>query len=479
METLRRLAGRSNQDKTEEFMKQILTVSAIIAALALTACGGESRFPEATGKGSIRAINAIPSSPAISLLIEERNIASLEYKSSTGTTPYDDLDYTFNFEAVIPNSMLPGVDEPGSSLERIASQYIDVVKDTTYTMVLSGDLLNPAVTVWERPEPEFAEGATNFEIQVGHAGATLGPADVYFADPATPPAAGNALGTIAEGEVLPVASFEAGEYVLTLTAPGDPGTVLFESETVVNSAGNAYLFVAFDPDARDVSPVAMRRINIVVNQATRIPDANYAATYRFFHTSADAGAVDVYADDPLTEPVLAGLDFGGISADVPMPSGTVPITVTAAGNQGVVIDDVDRLVVTGVRYFAYLFENTSGGSSLIEYIPDLRAVETFAKLSVINTVPGENPVDFYVLASDSETPFEDANPVLFGLVPSFAPIKLEFNANSYDVYVTVSGEKTVLAGPLALDLGNGDIVQALITENVDPAVVDVTFLPLP
>ena len=463
----------------DDFMKQILTASTIIAALVLSGCGGESRFPEATGEGSVRAINAISTSPSISFLIEQRLLGNVEYKSSSSTSNFDDLEYTFNFRALIPNSMLPDVDEPGSSVQQIASQFIDVVRDTSYTMVLSGDLLEPTVTVWERPEPDFVDNATGVEIQVGHAAATLGAVDVYFADPATPPAPGNSLGTIVEGEVLPVSSFEAGEHVLTLTPPGDPDTVLFQSETLVSSAGNAYLFVAFDPDGRDISPIAMRRLNITASQTTRIPDANYAATYRFFHVSADAGAVDVYADDPLTVPVLAGLDFRGISADTPMPSGNVPITVTAAGNQGVVIDDSDRLVVTGVRYFAYLFENTSGSSSLSEYIPDLRSVETFAKLSVINTAPTDGGVDFYAIATDSETSLEDALPRLFGLVPTFFPIKLELSENSYDIYVTVSGEKTVLAGPITLDIANGDIVQAVIFENVDPAVVDVEFVPLP
>ena len=414
----------------------------------------------------------------LALFRSSRTNAS-EYKSITATNNYDDLEYTFNFEAVIPNSMLPDVDEAGSSIRRIASQFIDVVRDTSYTMVLSGDLLEPTVTLWERPEPELGENATNIEIQVGHVGATLGAVDVYFADPATPPAAGNALGTIAAGEVLPVSSFEAGEQVLTLTAPGDPNTVLFQSETIVNSAGNAYLFVAFDPDGRDLSPVAMRRFNIVASQATRIPDANFPATYRVHHASADAGAVDIYTDDPLTVPVVSGLDFRGVSADTPMPSGDVPVTVTAADNQGAVIDAASRLVVTGVRYFVYLFENASGGTSVTEFVPDLRSVETYAKMAVINTAPGDTAVDFYAIPADSETTIEDAFPLLFGLVPSLLPVEFELNENSYEVYVTVSGEKTVLAGPIALDLANGDIVQTVIYENVDPAVVDVEFIPLP
>lgn len=430
-------------------------------------------------------INAIPTSPTIAFLIEERQIATVEYKISSPTSNYDDLEYTFNFEAVIPNAMLPDVEEPGFTVQRIASQFIDVINDTSYTMVLGGDLLNPTVTVWERPEPEFAEGGNNFEVQIGHVGATLGAVDVYFADPGTPPAAGGALGTIAAGEVLPVESLAAGEFVLTLTTPDDPATelfeaeLLFESEPITGAAGNAYIFVAFDPDGTDNAPVAMRSFNISSGQGVLVPAANAPATYRFFHASADTGAVDIYVDDPLTEPALGGLDFTNISADIPMPGVDVPITLTAAGNQGVVVADVDRSLLTGLRYFAYLVENTEGGASLVDYLPDLRSVETFAKLSVISTVPRENGVDFYAISVDSETTLEDAPPRLVGLIPGITPVKLEFVENSYDVYVTVAGEKTVLAGPLTLELARGDIVQAVIYENVDPAVVDVALVPLP
>jgi hypothetical protein len=460
-------------------MKRILTASAILAALALAGCGGESRFPEATGEGSVAAINAIPTSPAISFLIEERLIDRVDYKTSSPTSTYDDLEYTFNFETLIPNDWLPDETEPGYTTTRIGSQALSVRKDVRYTFLLQGDLLDPTITIWERPISEFAEEATNFEVQIGHAAAAFGAVDVYFADPATAPAPGAALGTIANGEILPVESFEAGEFVLTLTTPGDPADVLFESETITAAAGNAYQFVAFEPDGSDIAPIAVRRFNVTANTTTLVPDANFTATYRFFHASADAGPIDVYFDDPLTNPAVAGLPFQGISVDAPIPSGNVPVTITAADNQGVLIEDTDKIVVTGVRYFAYLEETAAGESVLIEYVPDLRSVATLAKLSVINTVPGESGIDFYAISSDSETTLEDALPRLVNLVTFFSPVQLEVAADSYDLYVTVSGEKTILAGPIALDLENGDIEQVVIYETPQSTVVDMTVLPLP
>lgn len=449
-------------------MKRFLVAPAWLTVLALAACSGETQLPDATGEGTVRAINAINTSPAISFLIEERVISTVDYKTGTGIATYDDLEYTFNFEAFLAGD---------TEVTRIGSQFLDVVRDTAYTFVIRGDLANPTISVWERPQPDFADGATTFEVQVGHLAESLADVDVYFADPATPPALGNAVGSLAGGEVLPISGFEAGDYVLTLTDAGDPAAVRFESETLTIDGGNAYLFTAFDSDQRDVAPIAMRRFDMAASASNRIPDANYPATFRFFHASADAGTVDIYVDDPLTVPVVAGHAFGDISGDIDMPSGTVPLTYTAAGNTGTILVDVDRTVVAGVRYFAYFVENAAGTLSEIEYAPDLRSVETLAKLSVIQTVPSEAGLDFYAIPTGDA--IDDSLPFLNALQPGLLPVNLELRAAVLDIYITPFGEKTPLAGPIQVDLANGDIFQAVIYENVDPNVVDVVLVPLP
>ena len=77
-------------------MKRILL--AIIALIAVAGCGGETAFPEATGDGRIRMINAISTSPEIAFLIEERALDNVAYKSNSSPQRWDNLTYTFNFE---------------------------------------------------------------------------------------------------------------------------------------------------------------------------------------------------------------------------------------------------------------------------------------------------------------------------------------------------------------------------------------------
>ena len=69
-----------------------------MSALIFIGCTDGSSLPNPTGKGSVRAINAIPTSPAVEFRIGERVLGLANYKTSTGAALYDDIEYIFNFD---------------------------------------------------------------------------------------------------------------------------------------------------------------------------------------------------------------------------------------------------------------------------------------------------------------------------------------------------------------------------------------------
>jgi hypothetical protein len=83
-------------------MKRILLLLAGIGTLLLGACTNDSALPNPTGKGAIRAINAIKGSPEVAFLIEERTLGGIGYKESSAPAEYDDFSYNFNFDIVYP-----------------------------------------------------------------------------------------------------------------------------------------------------------------------------------------------------------------------------------------------------------------------------------------------------------------------------------------------------------------------------------------
>jgi hypothetical protein len=48
---------------------------------------------------------------------------------------------------------------------------------------------------------------------------------------------------------------------------------------------------------------------------------------------------------------------------------------------------------------------------------------------------------------------------------------------SYDIYLTVTGEKTIVVGPVQVDLVLGDVVTAIVYDTVDTATADIVLFP--
>ncbi|MEJ2128288.1 MAG: DUF4397 domain-containing protein [Woeseiaceae bacterium] len=453
-------------------MKRHLILAILVAALVLGACAKETSLPDATGKGSVRLVNAIPGSSEFAILIEERLIGTAGYKGTTGRTEYDDLSYTFNFETILAGD---------TTRSRVASQFVDVQADVDYSFVLSGAIDAPDVAVWENAQREWGGSDTVFEVRVGHLATTLGQVDVYIADEATPPALGSQIATIGIGEVSATADLESGDYVVTVTPAGDDTTILFVSAPVTITAQNQILLNLYDADGNDLSPYSMRLYNTGVGGAAALVDSRYPAQIRFIHASINFGDADIYTDDleadPTATPIVTNHTFMDITPFLDIASGTVPITYTAPGDTGSILIDIDESIFQGTRNDFYVYTNLSGTDVRTTNIADRRSILTSARFSIFNTVSNRDNVDFYLIPTGEN--IEDYSPFLPSYPPGGSPLQLPILPNSYDIYITVTGETTVLAGPIAWDAVAGDVVESIIFENVDPNIVDFVFLPAP
>jgi hypothetical protein len=436
--------------------------------VVFTGCTGESNRPEATGEGRIRAINAIKTSPLISFWIEERRLDTVSYKFATSMSSRDDLEYIFNFETVLAGDLLS---------TRVASQPLDVILDTEYTFLISGALEAPDITVWEIPVREWSGTETVFEVRFANTADSIGDVDVYFAPPGTPLMPGNALGTLSFGEVLPQVDFEAGEYVLTFTAAGDPLTVHFESSTFFLASQTSSLLSIFDTDPNDTGLWSVRAFFSAGGSGV-ISAANSTATARFYHASTELATADIYNDETLmAPPIVTNHAFGDVTPDMEMPVGTNLLFYTAAGNSGAPLFDDGTTILATTHRNVYAVGNFDALRT-VTYIPNRRSVETLARFSFINTALNYPFVDLYVV----KTGIDIANvfPTFFGVSVGNAPVTNSFNAGSFEIYLTPTGDKAVIAGPLALDMMLGDVFEYIAYDNVaDPMIADLVPIPLP
>jgi len=444
-------------------MKRILAVLICAATLMISGCGSESSLPKATGKANLRAINAIPTSAEISFLIEERSIGSARYQNGTTPTPFDDLIYTFNFEAFYAGE---------TSFRRFASQNLDVEPNKDYVFLVAGSLANPTITLWQGDERIFDEADTVFAANFAHASASLGELDYYFADAAVIPALGNEVATLSFGEASEAADYAAGDYVLTITAAGNPNNVVFTSSSETYNARDTYLITSFDGDLNNTAPVFVRAFGRLGGTAA-IPDVNFPSTMQFLNASMDLGASDIYDDELLTSLRVANHDFLDVSAELDVAVSALNFYYTPAGDTSIVSLESPIPSFGGLRYRT-VATGMAGSLASVTSVPDIAPVETHAKLLPFQASNNFPFLDLYLVAPD--VIIDDVLPIRRALGSGEISPPAALAAGTYDLYVTETTEKVVIAGPYRITVAIGDVVDLLIVDTVDPAVLDVLFL---
>ncbi len=449
-------------------MKPVFTAALISALLFVVGCSSESSFPTPTGKGSIRAINAIDGAPTFNFLIEERSAGTVEYKEATSPLPFDDFEYRFNFEVVLAGEV---------NATRVASRVQKIDANQEYTFVLTGSIDAPNVSVWEKPERVFAEEETDFEIQVAHLAEGFPTVDVFVAFEGTAPVVGEEVATLAFGDLMPVREFEAGDYVVTVTQAGDPSVVVFQSDPVTFGARNSLLVGVFAPTGNDVDPLSIVGFTSGGGSAL-VTDASSSPTLRLIHSSQDIGNVDIYDDEALTSFVASDVAFRDFSDDLPIAAGDTDLRITPAGSTETILLEGTVTINEGTRNNLIVF-GTGGSYNVSSYIPDRTSVETFAKVSVFNGASNFELIDLYAVEAGTgiqEETLARAAAIGTGTRSSTALIQ---TPGSYDFYATPFTEKTILAGPLTLDVARGDVIELILFDTVSPDMGELVQIPAP
>lgn len=436
----------------------------VIAFLAVASCSGESNLPIPTGKGTIRALNAIVGSPQVDFRIERQLLSSLSYQETSSGARFDDFDYIFNFETSFFGD---------SGARTISSTALKVETGRDYTLVLTGEVTAPAVTVWEAGERTWSGTETVFEIRFAHTAASVGSVDVYFAPDGTPPATGEERGTLNFGEVLPALDIEAGDYVMTVTTAGDDTDILFQTTDVTYSSQNALILTILDGDELSTAPIVARLINATGNAAPLV-DINAAPTVRLIQASFDLANSDVYDDEMLTNLVLSDHAYLDFTGDIVDAVGTTTYTYTTVGDTSAVLFE-SGIAMTAGRHYNYLVIGREGERVARTYVPDRRSVSTFAKLRTYHAASNNRSLDLYVL--EAGTPIDEESPLLVRIPYAQISPTLVFDTGSYDLYLTLTNEKTIVAGPLQIDLTIGDNVEVFFVDAVDTATADILVVP--
>lgn len=455
---------------TDEVMNQrnIVTVGklktaiAVLAFMTMAGCAETTR-EEATGEGRIRGVNGIVDAPEVQFLIEEIILDNIGFKIASGFETYDDLSYNFNFDLFVPG-------EPDT--RRIASRFIDVVADTDYTLILTGTMANPSIIVWEDEPREFDGSETVFENTFAHLAPSLGQVDVYFAPSGTPPAPGGAVATLSLGERTDFIEYPQAEYELVVTAPSDPGTVIFQSGPLNFPTATRQIVGLFDPDPSITAPLGVAAIS-PSGLTSNIADVNFPPQLRFVHASNANAAVNVdgYVDMDFNNPVFSNVAYRGVSAYFNVDVGQPVVTATQAGNPGGTI--VENPVVITSNSKRTLLLGGDQGSEFFRSLPDdARPLASFPVVRFVNMAVNSALFNIYIQEPGFEIT-EETVPSFIGLSPQFDTGFFGPPEGTFEITITAIDDIVPLAPVFTIDFANRDVVDIVILDTDDPNVFEI------
>ena len=445
-------------------MKSMMTITrssctVIAMAIALAGCA-ETQRPQATGKANIRAINAIVTAPDITFRVEERAQGQLGYGSGAAVR-FDDLPYNVNFDVLYPNEI---------DATRIASQPVDTAAGMEYIVSVTGSLSAASTTVWEHPERMWEGNETVFEASFGHLSGSIGEVDVYLEPTGISPAAGNARGTIGKGGFIPASDFTAGDYQLFLTAKGDPATIIYASPAHSTGGAVSITYVIFTADPSHTGPAGVRRMPSS-GGSLPLPDQNSPPTIRTYHAAFGTGNYDAYLNGDFDNAVASDIGFGGLSTDADGIAGENTVTFTDAGNAGATLLEQTITVTTDTRR-SVLLAGAPAGLLIFSLLDDRRPEETIGKLRFVHAATNAGTVDMYFTLPGTD--ITNTFPTLIAVASMSSTAYAQLVARTYDVTITPTGEKTVLAELSALDFTSDGIAELILLDTADPGVVTLT-----
>ncbi len=447
-------------------MKRILFLVACL--VTLVACGGDSALPNPTGKGNIRMINAAPGSPPVRFLIEERLISQVSYKNSSSPTDYDDFSYTFNFDIIVPGA---------SAVSRVASRTLQVEKDRELIFFLSGDINNPDIAIWDGDIRTFDAEGTVLEARFSHGSNTLGDIDIYFDPAGTLPGTNPPAASLSFGEISDPTDFEAGDFVLTVTAANDVNTVYFTTQDTSLPAGVAHIITVYDGDANDTGTVAVRSMT-GDGTAIAFGDSTSPPAVRFINTSFEVGAVDIYDDDQLTNLVAGNVPFAGATPYLDTTTTDRTFYFTPAGSTAqVLIEQLFTARPAATLSNIYVVGDASSAVAT-GLVPDRAAYTTSARLGIFHGAANNRRFNAFLVDRGGEFN-DDVGVILFDVRYGGPSSVVELEEGSYDLYLTDTLTGNVVVSGFPLELVLGGVVELIAVDNVDPAIIDLVDISLP
>jgi Domain of unknown function (DUF4397) len=418
----------------------------LCCALAVGCGGGSGGNDAITDTGFIRVVNTLPDAPTLNVGVTAASLARVSFAQSTKLTQLLAGRYSVNVQYF---------DASGATVSVIANEPVTLNADEEVSLFLVGNLDTPRVKVVANPLPAIAAGKA--EYQVVHSATNQGTVDVYLTDAAAPLAGATPV-TLAYEAASDLFTIDARpDSRLRVTAHGDATQVLYDSGTFAIESEARPKFVLVDYFGPGGS--GLRAVTLTNIAATTFAGEDLPGAVRIANMVADRPAVDVYVDGVLAFPAVAS---GTVTDRQSYGAGVRPVRVTAAGNAATVLM-TGSIDVNPGESRTLVVAGTGASVDARFSLDNTRRISVQAQVEVVQAAPAAGNVDLYLLASGETV--ATTSPDLANMPPLSVTTILPAVTVPYNVEVTPAGDKTVVAGPQAVEFDDNGIYSIYIADD--------------
>jgi hypothetical protein len=411
-----------------------------LAAILLVACGDSNNRP---ADASVRILHASPDAPSVDINLN-------------GSVAVTDLDYGQATDTIVARpgvlnvtvlGRLPGTARPAV----IGPANITLAAGGAYAVLAVNEVAAIEPLVVRRETSTVS--ASSVRLQVVHAAPAAPAVAVYVTTPGANLASSAPVGSLAFKGVLGAATITAGDYQIRVTPSGASSPVLYDSGTVTLAGGSDLLVVALESTGPASSPIKLLAVPRS-GAALQLLDRSTPARVRVIHSSPDAPAVQVIANNNFGAPLVPSLSFPNATPFFDVPGATYNLKVTPVGNNGLVAINADVTLAAGREYSTYAVGPLATIAPLV-LTDDRRRVATQARVRIVHASPSAGNVDLYVLAPG--TALATAAPAFTNVAFKADTGYVSLAAGTYEVSVTPTASKTAAIGPVSIRLENGGV----------------------
>ena len=440
-------------------LRHLSLLALLGAALVLTGCDSGRKAPART---SIRVVNVAPHFSQLGFIREHQTRSnSIDTLAFKGAAQHDYDADTYDF--YVYERSLSGATGRTWTFSK------ELTADNNYAFVLTEVAGEESTQIVEYPAK--IASSTDAQIAAIHADEGLPAVDVYLQPSGVGIAGATPRGTLDFLAQLAPVTLASGDYELTITAAGDPTTVLFTSASLTLTAGATTVFVIANEGG--LGTAAMSVVMLQENPAN-LYSTDATAALRVVNAAADGQPRDFAVNSEFSPPLFQAVPSGTATSYAAVPvANELPINVTPPGNPGALEINSTLATAPGQEY-TVIFTGEAGALSYIVTNDDSRRFTNEPKLRFFNAATQFTSATEFVLM----LPGTDQTTVAPFAVLT-APGVSNFDAvipGTYDLLLRETGTNTVRAGPVSVTFANGGIYTVMALNGPDTATANIVFL---